>query len=293
MNLAEHINPHENSQKGHWPQTAPKASIWKEMWIAITAWLLLSALIFAFLPTKMIIKSFNSNNVFHYVLGTKYFDELGYFDFYNGVILADAEIDGLFLGLHRTRDLETYKKIPVTNALSKAKIRNIRSRFTDHRWQEFKNDLRLFQRFRTRSEWKSAIADRGFNPSPSWLILHRPFLNWINIQNLRLLAYICYSQMVFYIIAFAFLWWAFGIRTSLVSIVWFLVFFGNWGRHLGGYFSYDWLCLSICAVSLLKKGFPAFAATIQLCASSSANWSSDLSQSIFRPFPFTCELGKS
>ena len=78
-----------------WNRYANKKTVWKEMWLAIAGWLLLSGLLIALLPESLLLKVFSSNNLFHYVMGTKYFDELGYFDFYEGILLADEEIDGI------------------------------------------------------------------------------------------------------------------------------------------------------------------------------------------------------
>jgi len=105
-------------------------------------------------------------NVFHYVLGTKYFDEVGYYDLYKAVLLADLEERRIFSPTTLTRDQHTYEKIPVKESLQSAREEGLRERFTDERWEMFKADMEIILRQRPDDFWKKPIADRGFNPSP-------------------------------------------------------------------------------------------------------------------------------
>ena len=193
-------------------------------------------------------------NVFHYVLGTKYFDELGYFDFYKGVLLADADGERYFSGLRNTRDLHTYETIRITRALREARAEGIRERFSDRRWEEFQRDLHAIQRQRPPQVWQGPVADLGFNPSPAWLILHRPLLNAVDISNRNTLMLLCAAQFLLFAAMFIAAWWAFGFRATLLCVLWLNLYMGNDGRLVGGYFHYDFLCLTVIAVALYRKG---------------------------------------
>ncbi len=239
-----------------------KPVIWKESaWAMAAIAFLLGAAVIIW-PTDLILKPINSWNVFHYVLGSKYFDELAYLDFYQGILLADAETDQVFGKNQRTRDMQTYGFVSVKEALDTAQKKGIRERFTEKRWAELKRDLQTIQSLRSKKRWRGPIKDRGFNPSPVWLVVHRPLLNAVDIHKKATLTFLCYFQVFLYLITLAVAWWAFGGRTALMGILFFVLYFGNWGLKLGGYFSHDWFCYTVCAVGLYRKGYAIVAAPL-------------------------------
>jgi hypothetical protein len=241
---------------------AAKPALWRELAWACGGYAVLLGIAIAVLPTAWLMKPINSWNVFHYVLGTKYFDELGYFDFYDGVLLADREGRNV-LGMHQhTRNLRTYRLVKIERAIDGARRRNLKQRFTAARWRELKRDVAAILELRTAAGWGRTIKDRGFNPSPVWLLIHEPLLNLVNIRSKRVLAALCYAQMFLYFITFAFAWWAFGPRATLLGGLWFALYHGNWGLKLGGYFSHDWFCYTICALALFKKKRPWLAGAV-------------------------------
>ena len=98
-----------------------KKQIWRPtLWVAAGFGLLLGLMVVVW-PTDLVLSPLNSWNIFHYTLGTKYFDELGYFDFYEGVLLADADGDKVWRSSDSTRDLNTYRSISVGKALKNAR----------------------------------------------------------------------------------------------------------------------------------------------------------------------------
>lgn len=205
-------------------------------------------------PGRLATRGLHSWNVFHYVLGTKYFDELGYFDLYKGLILADAETDQVFPRDGITRDLHTYQTMWIAQALADARSDGIRERFTDERWRELKGDLSAILSQRPREFWAEPICDRGFNPSPAWLLLHQPLLNAVDIQHAPTLLILCLAQNLLLLFTFYGLWRTFGTRETVLAAAFFYLFFGNVGRWFGGYFSYDWFILTVWAVVLHRRG---------------------------------------
>lgn len=192
-------------------------------------------------------------NQFHYVLGTKYFDELEYFDIYNAVLLADEEGERQFAKVRRVRDLHSYEFMTRAEALQRAGANGTRARFTEERWRLFEADLDVFFSRLTKVDRKGVLTDLGFNPSPAWLIVHRPLLNAIDLHGGRTLEVAALLQLPMYVGTFAALWWAFGLRNTLWIALWTTLFFGNRGRLLGGYFTYDWFALGIVSVALIAK----------------------------------------
>ncbi len=195
-------------------------------------------------------------NVFHYVLGTKYFDELGYFDLYNGVMLADSEARERFRDCPLTRDMHTYGNLSREAAIAQARRDGVKERFTEERWESFKADLVQIQKHRKRSKWCSTIRDLGYNPSPAWLIIHRPLLNAVDVSKRSTLARLCKIELILYALTFAAMWWAFGLRPALFGVMWINTFFGNENLLVGSYLHYDWLFLIVVAAALFRKGWP-------------------------------------
>jgi hypothetical protein len=199
-------------------------------------------------------------NVFHYVLGTKYFDELGYFDFYNGVLIADAEIDGgRFAGVRQVRDMHTDQPIPRAVAIEQAQRDGVRARFSDERWESFKRDLAAIQRFRAATAWEPVLMDLGFNPSPGWLALHYPLTNVVNIRDRDVIRALCVLDLILYVLTAALIAWAFGARSAALAALWFVAFFGTEENLIGQYLHYDWLFLMVAATAFWAKGFGALA----------------------------------
>jgi len=232
-----------------------RSEIWRPTAYATAGVALLVAGLVAFWPSDRLLGAINSWTVFHYTIGTKYFDELGYFDLYDGVLLADAE-DSQVLSRHvgRTRDLRSYYWISTEAAVARARSEGIRARFSDARWAELKRDLRAILRLRAPRDWMQPLLDRGFNPSPAWLIIHRPLLGAVELSGKRALLALCSIQLLLYLISFAAAWWGFGGRATLLGTVWFLLLFSNWSIKQPAYFSGDWLCLTVCAAALYRRG---------------------------------------
>jgi len=192
-------------------------------------------------------------NQYHYVLGTKYFDEVGYHDLYVATLLADADGAGHFAKVREVRDMHTYRMSSREEALARAEAEGLRARFTDARWAEFQHDLEVFYPLLGARTWPGVLTDLGFNPSPAWVAVHRPLLQVFPLDRDTLRAFAA-LQLPMYAAMLAAALWAFGARTTLWLILWNVLFFGNRGRMYGGYWSYDWLALAVCAVALIARG---------------------------------------
>ncbi|MFH2008905.1 MAG: hypothetical protein ABI333_20115 [bacterium] len=247
--LAEATPP---ERPGGWRELTPRARRWI-VWIlsATMALVLLAVLI---LPRFIGTRGVHSWNLFHYMIGTKYFDELGYFEIYNATLLADAQNGRVFAKLPSTRDLRTYRIIRTQTALQRARRSNLRARFTKQRWRSFEEDLRAIQKQRSARFWAGPLTDRGFNPSPAWLLVHKPLLSQVRFGNDRLLLGLCYLQIPLFVLTFIGVWWAFGLRGTILFVLWFGCYFGNGPRVFGGYFSYDWFFLTTWSVILYARG---------------------------------------
>lgn len=201
-------------------------------------------------------------NLAHYVPGTKYFAELGYFDLYLAYLLVD---EARPLGLAPTgqvRDLRAYRSMSRAQALAEAEARGVRARFSEARWAELQADSAVIFAHLSRAARRELVTDLGFNPSPAWLVLHEPLLQGVRLEDrgsLELLAALQYPLVGAAVAAST---WAFGWRSTCWMLLWCALFFGNRDRLLGGYFSYDWAALAVLGAALVEKGRGALAAPL-------------------------------
>jgi len=112
-------------------------------------------------PAGLAQANFNVWSWFHYWLGARYYEELGYKDLYTQAFLAQKESGGPMGKLTRARDLDTYRSLPLHRLESRSE------RWTEARWEAFKEDLESLQDLEDR--WVGIFLDRGFNGSPAWV----------------------------------------------------------------------------------------------------------------------------
>lgn len=145
----------------------------KPMWPATIALVLIAGTVFM---TQVHYRFTNflehgSYGTYHYFMGSKYFNELGYYGLYRYSVLADEETGiGRLEGLRRIRNLEDYKYQRANRALRQAKKERERD-FTDARWEEFKKDWRPMAKNSVLRHWDKKLNDHGFNPAPFWNVI--------------------------------------------------------------------------------------------------------------------------
>jgi len=108
---------------------------------------------------------------FHFYLGAKYQAEVGWFNLYKAVIIADRETINTLANLPTTRELSTFETISVADALKDADA--VKSRFSPQRWQEFRADWVQMSGL-WRIDWTRIINDHGNSNSPAWSIIAAP-----------------------------------------------------------------------------------------------------------------------
>lgn len=109
---------------------------------------------------------------YHYYVGTKYFEELGYTGLYEATVVADHEDDpGGFDPRRKLLDPRSYRHETRGQVMERAA--SIRGRFSDARWQDFKADVAFF-RAQAPALWRSGRIqrDHGYNGTPftTWLL---------------------------------------------------------------------------------------------------------------------------
>jgi hypothetical protein len=210
-------------------------------------------------------------NVFHYYVGSKYFDELGYFDLYPAALLSDDEFQARrrsegakvdeddaagFGHVQRSRDMRSYR-VQRRQALTRPYEPVLFG--TPERWERFGNDTRMLRPHLGFLEWRRVFTDLGYNPPPVWAAIVGPLCRiaepgsagfWLLIN----------SDIPLYLLMFLGLWWGFGLRVAVVATLWMNVVPFNRGRFAGGILQYDWLASAVLCMALYTRGRPRLAA---------------------------------
>lgn len=195
-------------------------------------------------------------NVFHYYLGAEYFGELGYLDLYDAALRADAEGDDYWRRVRRVRDQTSYQRVP--RDLSRSE--QVRERFSDERWENFKLDVAALQRQRSARAWRSIFTDRGYNASPFWTAIARPLTHFLPARNPVSLKALASLDFLVLTGTFLLIGRAFGARAGWLALLVFTLNPVDRGRLVGGFLQYDWLLALVISVWALRSRKPGWAA---------------------------------
>lgn len=223
--------------------------------------------------TKSTFKEVDVYDVMHYYVNAKYFDELGYLDLYPAAILVDHENGGPHFEegtFYLAQDGNVHAKKPISHALQRGRV--VRSnKFTPERWNQFTHDVLFIQReqpgFNSKL-WRQMIQDHGFNGTPVWTMLARPFSVMFPVESLKMLGHI---DTVLLITAFLTVGWAYGRNTAMWAAILLLTSYSTrWPNITWAFLRYDWIAGLLIAMALLKKNrpylaglFTAWAATLR------------------------------
>ncbi len=230
--------------------------------IKALAWFLLIGAMVAFYGPnastgwkKNTVPAIDGWNFFHYYLGAKYFNEVGYFDFYQCAILAGKELG---IGWNENtiiRDLRTYQLSP-----SKELPLCPRNRFSDERWREYTQDVAWIQKSDNRmgTAWSVtyAITDKGYNPLPSWSVLAGAVANTVPPEGSPF-AVVMNIDLLFFILSVILIWWSAGLWIAWLTAFFSIFFFGSYLWISGQFLQYLWILGIVVSVALWRKEKPA------------------------------------
>lgn len=214
---------------------------------------------------------------YHYWFGTKYHQELGYFDMYEQTLAGwkDAGVD-LGVKADHIRDLRSYQVDAVTPGQG-ACVRN--ELWTDARWSEFQTDLRTMRPAMVQRSWKNAVRDRGYNGSPTWTTLAEAVFSRLDLARPWTRTLLKAVDIVPMFALALLLPFVFGPWRSLACMAAFAAMPPNPSRFLGTLIQYDWFALVLLAAVAARKD--RFGATGALLGVATA----------FRVFPAVFFLG--
>lgn len=205
-------------------------------------------------------------NVYHYYLGAEYFEELGYFDLYDATLRADREGADYWRGIHRVRNLRTYQVEP--RALGEARF-DPRDRFSDQRWQEFREDVAALQTQLPPRRWRSIFRDRGYNPPPLWTFVGQRLTAWLPATSLVALKILVSLDLLLLVMTFRLIYRTFGDRSAFLVLLFIALSPVNTARLVGGFLQYDWFCAIAAATCFLQRDKPIAAAAAMAYAAMS------------------------
>ncbi len=204
---------------------------------------------------------YHRHELFHYYLGSKYFEEIGYTRLYECAAIAELENRGKSAVINRElRNLRVNLIQPVKDT-DVYKNPDLCKRFfqvdTDaggKKWEAFKKDVAWFEKVSRGSYWQNMQKDHGFNPPPVWTMEGKFFSAMGNAGHDFFLA-LAGLDVAFHIGTILLFGWAFGWRVMTVAAVfWGCNAPANFYWTGGAFLRHDWLLLLVASICLLKKG---------------------------------------
>jgi hypothetical protein len=203
----------------------------------------------------------NAYEFYHYYLGSKYAEEIGYTDLYNASVVADAEAGGRYGAKSQVRNLDTGKHWSTDNVLREKD--RYRAKFSEARWEEWKKDIAWFKTKLSASRWNSVLKDKGYNSTPVWSMVVGGLLsNRIDTSNERGMLLLALLDPLLLIIGFCAVVWAFGLRTAMFLVVFLCTSYMSHFWHMkGAYLRTDFAMALVLSVCFLRKGWYGAAGT--------------------------------
>jgi hypothetical protein len=189
---------------------------------------------------------------FHYWIGARYFEELGYHDLYTQVLVADKESNNHLAEAKLVRNLLTYKREKADLYRNGPRLPT----WTDARWEEFKTDVGWFTKRRKPIFWANIIVDRGYNPSPAWHAVGGSMARLLDVKVPWQQTLLMLFDPLLLLAAFGLSVRAWGWTRSLLVLFAFVSWFGNAGRIYGQIFIYDWFAAAWAGLACWRLGWP-------------------------------------
>ncbi len=177
-------------------------------------------------------------NGFHYYLGAKYFKELGYFDLYNCALEADKEGNNVWNEVAQVRNLDDYQLI------DRLQLPDCpRSKFSNQRWWEFKQDVRFWQQLAGAEGdfWQGVFEDKGYNPSLVWTLIGGSLANRVSLDDEVMIKWWVLSDLIWVVAGLVLVGRAYGWRSGCLAVIFMVSYFGTYDRLVGNFGQYWWL----------------------------------------------------
>lgn len=230
----------------------------RERWKRRLGWTFTILAFFAYFdffnPNVRYSEYYHRHELFHYYLGAKYFDEIGYTRLYECASIAEVELGRGNQVLNREiRDLRVNLIKPVRETFVAKNPNECKKHFTPERWEAWKKDVNWFYRSSAGTYWENMQKDHGYNPPPVWTMAGKFFASFGNADDtfFKFLASIDVALHVGMILLF---YWAFGWRVMAVAAVfWGCNAPANFYWTGGAFLRQDWIFFLVAAVCCARK----------------------------------------
>lgn len=190
----------------------------------------------------------------YYYTNSKYFSELGHFDLYAALLIADQEGSKRMRDVKRFRDLRNDVIVNRQKGLSVDRVEEVKGHFSTTRWKEFKHDVEYFSR--RYHDWPYLMIDRGYNPPITWTYIGGTLSRYTPIEDLKRITMIDFALITLTVLVIG---RAFGSAVMMFSLLWFcFTFSGRWPLLGQALLRFDWvaaLTMSVCMMKLNKPGW--------------------------------------
>jgi hypothetical protein len=199
---------------------------------------------------------YHRHEYFHYYLGSKYSDALGYTRLYECAAVAEIELGrAAQVRSRELRDLRVNLIKPVTETAVVQNPDDCKKRFLPAEWTAFKKDVDWFYRMMAGSYWEGAQKDHGYNPPPVWTMTGKFFSSFGSADD-RFFKILSSLDILFHIGCVLMLGWAFGWRVMAIATV----FLGanspaNFYWTGGAFMRQDWIFFLVASVCLARKKY--------------------------------------
>jgi len=216
---------------------------------------LLSVLAFFNFGTFHQVRYAHHSELFHYVLGSKYFPELGFDGLYVASLEAQQQAAPNYPWPTKVRDLRTNELVSDRRKLA-AHQREVRARFDDERWRAFVADHQYFLDHSAPAYVALMRKDHGYNPTPAWTVVARLFSSWLSVGYGSLLLLTLLDPLLL-ILTFVVIARSFDFNTAALSLTVFgLAYLSRFYWVGGSFLRHDWLCAVVIGICMIERDKP-------------------------------------
>lgn len=194
---------------------------------------------------------------FHYVVGVKYFPELGYTGLYEAALAAERAAGLLPPGT--TVPLRNLS----TNAIETTSADDALARWPARlgpRWEAFVTDVLWFRAEAGAETFRRILLDHGYNATPAWGVLGGLLARLAGAATDGSVRALALLDPLLLLGAWLLVFRAFGFRVACVALVfWGTSFPARFDWTGGSFLRMDWLAAAMSGVSLLKLRRPRLA----------------------------------
>lgn len=202
---------------------------------------------------------FNEYEFFHYYLGARYSEEVGYFDLYNAVALADEQNGRP--AVDEVRDLRSNDILPISKL--GARMQKARERFSGERWSAFSADVDFFRRQVSPGLWGRMLTDKGYNATPVWTMVGEALAKAVPTSSSRGMLGLALVDVGLWALTLITLVVVFGLRPGLLVLIMLGTHYVMSHTHYkASFIRVDWICALLLAMAAARRRHPALAGAL-------------------------------